>query len=233
MADTILQALDADRAVNQVDLAYERIEDMIVMMEMQPGARVVESALVKQLDIGRTPIREALLRLAADGLLVATPRKGMTVRGISFSLQMKVFETRRALEMVLVPAAARRRTRDDAEILARVVQSFRELSGGDDNRELLRLDRHFIRLLIAYSGNPFLGQILPLYSLSRRFWWAHHELYQTQYRDQTLTDFHIEIGDAVVAGDETLARDRAEAFLAYVEDYTVYLGRELAGRERT
>ena len=233
MADTILQALDADRAVNQVDLAYERIEDMIVMMEMQPGARVVESALVKQLDIGRTPIREALLRLAADGLLVATPRKGMTVRGISFSLQMKVFETRRALEMVLVPAAARRRTRDDAEILARVVQSFRELSGGDDNRELLRLDRHFIRLLIAYSGNPFLGQILPLYSLSRRFWWAHHELYQTQYRDQTLTDFHIEIGDAVVAGDETLAHDRAEAFLAYVEDYTVYLGRELAGRERT
>ncbi|MBB95150.1 MAG: GntR family transcriptional regulator [Rhodobacteraceae bacterium] len=233
MSDLLLPELDAKHIGNQVDMAYERIEDMIVMLEMAPGARVVESALVKTLDIGRTPIREALLRLAADGLLVATPRKGMTVRGLSFSLQMKVFETRRALEMVLIPAATRRRTRDEAEVLARVVQRFRDLSGGDDNRELLRLDRHFIRLLIAFSGNPFLGQILPLYSLSRRFWWAHHELYLTQYRDETLTDFHIEIGDAVVAGDEAAALARAEAFLAYVEDYTVYLGRELAGRERT
>ncbi|MAC81375.1 MAG: hypothetical protein CML66_25325 [Rhodobacteraceae bacterium] len=233
MSELILPDLDDDRVGNQVDLAYERIEDMIVMLEMAPEARVIESALVKQLDIGRTPIREALLRLAADGLLIATPRKGMTVRGISFSLQMKVFETRRALEMVLIPAAARRRTRDQGETLRQVVQQFRDLSGRDDNRELLRLDRHFIRLLIAFSGNPFLGQILPLYSLSRRFWWAHHELYLTQYRDETLTDFHIEIGDAVASGDETLAREKAEAFLAYVEDYTVYLGRELAGRERT
>lgn len=228
MTARMIPELEFTSSESQVDLAYEKIEDLIVMMDLAPGSRVVEAALADRLQIGRTPIREALLRLASDGLLIWLPRRGMVVRDINFSMQMKVLEARRALESVLAPAAARRRSRAEAEMVARVVQSFRDLAGSGENQSLLRLDRRFIRLLVELSRNPFLGQILPLYSLSRRFWLAHRELYLRHYRDETLTEFHIAIGEAVAEGDEQKARACVTRFLDYVEEYTIYLGKELS-----
>ncbi|RWR28382.1 GntR family transcriptional regulator [Sinirhodobacter populi] len=222
------EALEPEKTENQVETAYQQIEDLIVSMELEPGARVSEVSLMTRLGIGRTPIREALLRLAADQLLISQPRRGMVVRDTDFPMQMKVLETRKALEGVLVPAAARRRNREEAAIMAGVVSGFRDLIGRGENLQLLRLDRRFVSLLVDFARNPFLAQILPLYSLSRRFWLAHRELYLRRFRDETLTEFHILIGEAVAAGDERLAHDRVTEFLAYVEEYTIFLGTELS-----
>lgn len=217
---------------SQVDLAYGLIEDMIVTMELSPGARIAEAALVSHLNIGRTPIREALVRLATDGLLTWLPRRGMVVPEINIQLQLKVFETRKALEMLLVPAAARRRTHDEAKEITQIAAEFRRLLGSERNLELLRLDRRFIGTLITVSRNPFLHLIEPLYSLSRRFWLAHRDIYRTRFRDETLTEFHIRIAEAVAEGNEELALRHAEDFMNYVEEYTLYLGTELSLPER-
>lgn len=216
---------------NQVDLAYEQIEDMIVLLKLAPGARVTEAMLAQHLGIGRTPIREALLRLASDELLIWQPRRGMVVREINFSMQMKVFEARRAIETVLVTAAARRRTRAEAERMTAIIARFRALLDSGDQDEIMRLDRHYVRLLLELSRNPFLSQIIPLYSLSSRFWHAHHDLYRSRYQYGTLTDFHIRIGEAVAEGDEALARSRVDEFMEYIEEFTVYVGKELSDRE--
>ncbi|MEI4472303.1 GntR family transcriptional regulator [Frigidibacter sp. MR17.24] len=213
---------------NQTDLAYQALEDMIVTMALAPGARVVEASLMKELPFGRTPLREAMMRLAAEGLLVAQPRRGMVVRELGFASQMKVYETRRALELVLVPAAARRRSAEQARALKRIMETFTEKLGSEDPHELLLADRSFIALLVSMSGNPFMRQLLPLYSLSRRFWLAYRSLFARRYRDEQLTEFHIQIAAAVIAGDEAAALERATAFLNFVESYTLYVGRELA-----
>lgn len=218
-------------ADNQAELAYELIEDMIVLMELEPGARVTEAMLATRLGIGRTPIREALLRLASDGLLIWLPRRGMVVRDINFSAQMKVFEVRRALQTVLVTTAARRRTRAEADQMLEMVKRFRKLLEGATQVDIMRLDRQFIRLLLELSRNPFLGQIIPLYSLSSRFWHAYQELYTNRYRYGTLTNFHIAIAEAVAAGDEAAARAHVEAFMDYVEEFTVYVGKELSDQD--
>jgi DNA-binding GntR family transcriptional regulator len=218
-------------ADNQAELAYELIEDMIVLMELEPGARVTEAMLATRLGIGRTPIREALLRLASDGLLIWLPRRGMVVRDINFSAQMKVFEVRRALQTVLVTTAARRRTRAEADQMLALVERFRDLLNGATQVDIMRLDRQFIRLLLELSRNPFLGQIIPLYSLSSRFWHAYQELYTNRYRYGTLTQFHIAIAEAVAAGDEAAARTHVEAFMDYVEEFTVYVGKELSDQD--
>lgn len=218
-------------ADNQAELAYELIEDMIVLLELEPGARVTEAMLAKRLNLGRTPIREALLRLAQDGLLIWLPRRGMVVRDINFSAQMKVFEVRKALQLVLVATAARRRTRAEAEAIADVVEGFRQLLAQGADTEIMRQDRKFIRMLLDASRNPFLGQIIPLYSLSSRFAHAHHELYANRFRYGTLTNFHIAIGEAVVAGDETLALRRVNEFMDFVEEFTVYIGKELSDQD--
>lgn len=216
---------------SQVDLAYEQIEDMIVLLKLAPGARVTEAMLAQNLGIGRTPIREALLRLASDGLLIWQSRRRMVVREISFSMQMKVFEARRAIETVLVTAAARRRTSAEAERLTAIITRFRDLLDSGDPDEIMRLDRQYIRLLLELSRNPFLSQIIPLYSLSSRFWHAHHDLYRSRYQYGTLTDFHIRIGEAVVEGDEALARSRVDEFMEYIEGFTIYVGKELSDGE--
>lgn len=218
-------------ADNQAELAYELIEDMIVVMELAPGARVTEAMLAKRLNLGRTPIREALLRLAQDGLLIWLPRRGMVVREINFSAQMKVFEVRRALQAVLVATATRRRTRAEAEQLLELAGQFRSSLEGASQEEIMRLDRRFIRMLLEMSRNPFLGQIIPLYSLSSRFWHAYQELYSNRYRYGTLTNFHIAIAEAVAAGDEARAQAQVEAFMSYVEEFTVYVGKELLDQD--
>lgn len=208
-----------------VEIAYERIEEMIVSMELTPGGRVSEPFLVERLKLGRTPIREALVKLAMDQLLIWLPRRGMVVREINLQTQLKVLETRRALELVLVSAAARRRTAAEAEEVLRIAETFRSLRGDPDHLRILKLDRAFITKLIEISRNPFLRAIVPLYALSRRFWFA-CEMHQTRFKPEVLTDYHILIGTAVAAGDEAEADRQTRAFLDYVEAFTLYVGTE-------
>lgn len=225
------QALGTDEVLGGNDteslaeIAYNRIEDLIVTMELKPGSRVSEPFLVKRLEMGRTPIREALLRLAMDQVLVWQPRRGMLVRDIDLQTQLKVLETRRALEIALVSAAARRRTQAQVDKIRTIVAEFRRLRSNTDYIPLLRLDRDFIRLLIQCSRNPFLRSILPLYTLSRRFWLA-CEGYQSRFKPYEITDFHIEIGEAVAGGDEQEGARLAAAFLDHIEGFTRYAGTE-------
>jgi DNA-binding GntR family transcriptional regulator len=125
----------------------------------------------------------------------------------------------------MVPAAARRRTLEEAEVIRGIVEQFRTLRGGPDHVPLLRLDREFVSLLVTYSRNPFLRSIMPLYALSRRFWLA-CEAHQTRFKADELTDFHVTIGAAVAEGDEDNARRRTVQFLDYVEAFTRYAGTE-------
>lgn len=210
-----------------VEIAYQRIEEMIVTMELEPGSRVAEPFLVERLGMGRTPIREALVRLSVDQLLIWLPRRGMVVREINLQTQLKVLEMRRALEMVLVPSAARRRTPAEAEQVRAIVERFRSMRGDPDHVKILVIDREFILKFIEISRNPFLRAIIPLYALSRRFWLA-FESRQSNFRPETITDFHIRIGTAVADGDEDEARRATSAFLDYIEDFTRYIGTEMS-----
>jgi DNA-binding GntR family transcriptional regulator len=216
---------DKDDPASLAEVAYGRIEDLIVAMELKPGSRVSEPFLVQRLGMGRTPIREALLRLAVDQLLIWLPRRGMVVREINLQAQLKVLETRRALEMVLVPAAARRRTAEEAILLQEIVARFKHLRGSSDHLALLRLDREFILLLITCCRNPFLRSIIPLYAMSRRFWLA-CEGHRTKYNPDQITDFHIAMGNAVIAEDELAATKLTAAFLDHIEAFTRYAGTE-------
>ena len=68
------------------DTIYQALSERIVSGRLQAGEKLRQDHIARDFDTSHVPVREALLRLAADGLLIATPRKGMTVRGISFSL---------------------------------------------------------------------------------------------------------------------------------------------------
>lgn len=217
--------LDAGESL--ADRAYRAIEDLVVTMELAPGARVSEPALVERLGIGRTPVREALQRLASDGILVNRPRRGMVVCEIDVHTQLRALEARRALEVAMVRAAARRRTPAQAERLSAMAAEFRRMRGQADHVPVLRHDRAFIDLLLACAANPFLAGIVPLYAISRRFWLAHHAR-TDRFDPAEITTFHIRIGEAVAAGDEPEAGRQAEAFHDHIEAFARYVGLELS-----
>ena len=88
--------------------AYRLIRDMIVRLELIPGAVVREDDLQERLEIGRTPIREALQRLARDQFLVVIPRRGMIVSNIDIAELSTLYETRAILEPYVARLACER-----------------------------------------------------------------------------------------------------------------------------
>src|SRR5579862_5579940 len=83
------------------DRAYRELEEMIVTLQLSPGTILSEQTLAVRLKIGRTPIREALQRLARDGLVVIMPRRGIMVSEINLRLQLRLLEVRRELERLM------------------------------------------------------------------------------------------------------------------------------------
>src|SRR5882762_9088878 len=120
------------------DKAYHAIRGLIVSLELAPGALIDERELIEQLEIGRTPVREALRRLAHEGLVEVYPRRGMFVTGVDVRELARLSEVRAVLEPEAARLAAERATDADR---ADVVGLLHELAGrGRHDHELMALD---------------------------------------------------------------------------------------------
>ena len=103
--------------ISLTEAAYREIEERIVTLVLRPGEVLSEGVLVEALGIGRTPVREALQRLAREGLVVVIPRRGVMVSDIDVKSQLELLVVRRELERLMARLAAERAnllmTRDD------------------------------------------------------------------------------------------------------------------------
>src|SRR5262252_6010756 len=93
--------------------AYTQLEEMITTLQLAPGQALSEPFLSSTLGIGRTPVREALQRLARERLVIVHPRRGIVIADINVRSQLKLLELRRELERLIARAAARRGTPDE------------------------------------------------------------------------------------------------------------------------
>ncbi|MGH8742619.1 MAG: GntR family transcriptional regulator, partial [Burkholderiales bacterium] len=99
---------NANSTETLTDRAYTGIEELIVTLQLAPGGAVSEQMLAERLGIGRTPIREALQRLARERLVVILPRRGVMVSAIDVKSQLRLLEVRREVERLVARGAARR-----------------------------------------------------------------------------------------------------------------------------
>jgi len=104
--------------------AYSLLEEMICTLQLPPGTPVSEAELSSQLGIGRTPVREAMQRLARERLLLILPRRGCIVTAIRPEEEVMLIETRRVIETLVMGTAAARASESErqqfAEIAARM-----------------------------------------------------------------------------------------------------------------
>lgn len=151
--------------------AYRLIKQKVVTLELPPSAVISEQSLMEELHLGRTPIREALQRLDAEGLVNIVPRRGTFVSDISITDLQAIFELRTVLEGFCARLAAQRITDDQIEGMEFVLRDLDEVHNGD-HRALMSLDTRFHSRLYAAADNEFLAETLDrLYDLSLRLWY--------------------------------------------------------------
>ena len=158
------------QAVSLADKAYFAIREMIVSLRLRPGSVVDERGLVETLGIGRTPVREALRRLAQEQLVDVYPRRGMFVTTVEIRDLASVSEVRGVLESHAAYLAAKRRTNDELEELRRL-DGLLDDHASLDQRELMTLDEQIHRTIYRLAHNPFLEQTLEEYFVhALRIW---------------------------------------------------------------
>jgi DNA-binding GntR family transcriptional regulator len=198
--------------------AYTALEEMIVRLELRPGSAVSEAMLSQRLGIGRTPIREALQRLARERLVQILPRRGVIVSGIDVKAQLRLLEVRREVERLVARSAARRATPEERTRFAEIARGMERAARTGDDVSFLRLDREFNELCLEAARNEFADTALGLMSsLSRRFWYLHYR----QAADMPETaKLHADIARAVADGDEGAAALASDALLDNIEAFT-------------
>ena len=211
-------AAAAARPETLTEQAYLRLEEMIVTLVLAPGSVLSEQALSSELGIGRTPIREALQRLAREGLVVVLPRKAIIVTETDPRRQLLVLEVRRELERLLARAGAERA--NDAERVR-----FREIADGmeaaaktSDDIAFMRLDRELNALLAEAAHNEYAARSMrALNGHSRRFWYLHYK----QAADlPKCARLHADEARAIARGNTQRAIAAAERLMDYVESFT-------------
>jgi len=210
-------------AASLADRAYHAIREMIVSLELRPGAVIDERGLMERLGIGRTPTREALRRLAQERLVEVYPRRGMFVTSVEIRDLASLAEVRSVLESHVARLAAERATDDDRRALETLLD---ELGGRSelDARELMALDERIHRQVYRAAHNPFLEATLEeYYVLALRIWYL--ALDRTQELEQAVLG-HRELLEAIHGGDANRAE---ESMRRHVLDFEESMRRVLTG----
>jgi DNA-binding GntR family transcriptional regulator len=198
------------------EIAYKKIEELIVTLQLTPGQAVSELELSRQLGIGRTPIREALQRLARERLVKILPQRGVIVSEINIAQQLKLIELRRVLERLIARLAALRASQEQRTELRQLATDMVKATTEGDQYGFFRLDNDFNDLMAAASGNEFADTAINLtHALSRRFWFRH------RVADMDfVARLHAEVAVAVADGDAERAEHASDALMDYVETFT-------------
>ena len=151
--------------------AYQQLVRMITRLELEPGRLIVEKELTASLGIGRTPVREALQRLAMEGLVAHLPNRGMYVADITTTGVQNIYEFRSMIDAHLVRLAAQRATPVQASELLKLHERFIEASVANDIDDYVELDRTFYSILAGAARNIYLAEVVPrIFHLHLRLW---------------------------------------------------------------
>lgn len=212
---------DAEALLQNTPLAqqaYRRLEELIVTLQLAPGQVLSEAFLTTTLDIGRTPVREALQRLALEGLVVILPQRGILVSEINVRSQLELLRVRRELERLMARLAAHRATTDERAELRRVADRMDHAADAHDDVEFMRLDQQFNLLLAATCGNPYARKTMGLMQgLARRFWYQHYKEALDLPRCARL---HAASARAIADGNPDAAAAATDTLLDYIEEFT-------------
>lgn len=204
--------LKKNRNKTMAEQAYEKLSDLIVFCEIEPGTVLTEAEVAQMVGAGRTPVREAL-RMLANESLVSISRIGVLIPEMSSSMQLQLLEIRRAILKLCVQKAIERLTELDKK---RVQELLDTVDAQDDVEFLYWLKKRHI-VLAQCSKNQFIYEELKnVQGLSHRFWY----FYAKKSDHKKARDLHKHILEAIIELDDKKAMKAVDNLLDYLEEFT-------------
>jgi len=199
------------------EAAYDAIENLIATLALEPNQPIVESELVSITGFGRTPVREALMQLVANGLIEQQPRRGMRVSEIRIAEHLVLIETRRVLEGLIARASARRATQSQKEALLEFAQEMVKSADEGDLVGYMNADQALDRINHQACRNPYaVSAVVPMIVQCRRFWYA----FQHDGDMNRGAAAHLTLAQGIYDGDAALASEGADALMDYLAEFT-------------
>jgi len=199
------------------DVAYEALENMIIRGRIRGGSLFSEAELAQQINIGRTPVREALQQLAQVGLVTVLPRRGIMVVDVTIAMQLQVLEIRRPLERLLASCAALRANASQRAAMLELASATEKSAEAGDGDEFLQATRRNHAALEEASGNELIQSVMSLvHARSRRFWYIHYE----RWGDLGAAGAaHANLMRSISLGNEAAAIENADRLVDYLEQF--------------
>jgi len=154
-------AIQVDRSLLS-DQVYAHIRDQVLDRDLEPGERIVESELARRMGVSQAPVRDALRRLAHDGLVAQFARRGTFVTEISEDEARQTYAVRASLEELAAQEFLSNAPDEAIEVLQRAVDDMIAAARDDAVTAFVRSDATFHRSIWEFSGNLLLPRIWPM-----------------------------------------------------------------------
>jgi DNA-binding GntR family transcriptional regulator len=196
---------------------YRSLRDHILEGKLPPGTRLTELDLAQQFESSRTPVREALKRLGAEGLVSIDPGRGMVVREIDAAEAEEIYVIREVIDGLAGRLAAPRASEDDLTKLRVLIDTQRECLREGDWPEMVRANRRYHEVIYRATGSRHLFDFAGnLHDLVRTF---SLRCFANPDRGQFVVDEHVRIADALGAHDAVAAETESKEHIARAREH--------------
>ncbi len=200
-----------DKHKTMTEQVYEKLENLIVFCEIEPGTVLTEAEISQMVGAGRTPVREAL-RLLANESLVSISSIGILIPKMSTTTQLQLLEVRRAILKLCVDKAIDRLT----ELDKKNIQDLIDVIENQEDDEFFYLLKKRHKVLAQASKNQFIYEELrSVQGLSHRFWYFYAK--KEDHKDGKR--LHKQVLEAVIKEDKDFAIKAADELLDYLETF--------------
>ena len=213
---------------NQFELAYEGIEDRLVDFQLRPGRYLAMQELQALVGYGRTPVHQAVNRLAADTLLIVHPRRGLQIAPIDLARERVLLRLRRDVERFVIRLAAEQSSAAHRNRMLHIKQELRASRSRLDIAQFNDIDRRLDRLFMAAAGEPFVESTLrPLHTIFRRIGWLYHSKVPASASLRKSIDAHLVLLDAVANRHVDAAIAASDELIDFVDSMFDVLERQI------
>ncbi len=218
----------AGSVLNQFELAYDAIEERLVSCELQPGRYLSLQELQDIVKLGRTPVHQAVTRLAADTLIVVHARQGLQIAPIDLTRERELLRLRREMERFVIRLAAERSTASHRNQMLHLKRQLLDQRSVLTVESFNGVDRRIDRLFLAAAGEPFVENTLrPLHTIFRRIGWIYHSQPRAESDLVRTVDAHLALLDAVTHRRVEAALEASDQLIAFVDSMFDVLERDI------
>lgn len=198
---------------SQAHLAYLALERLIVTLKLPPGMLLTEKQLIELAGHGRTPVREAIQKLAWQELIEVLPRVGLRITTIGSHDRVHLMQTRQRLEPLAAALVAEHAGADALRAMAECATEMRQCASADDLERFLVADKAFDELMEEACPNRFLTAALaPLQTHARRIWFAGASV----ERMRGSVERHVTVINAITRADAGAAAAAMSSLMTYL-----------------